>query len=264
MDAKVLFGEMSREQIRRCAPETTLVIPVAAVEQHGPDLPVTVDVLACQAVAHGAATIAGAEVSVTVAPIVAYGYSPHHLPYPGVLSLQVETLLAVLRDLGESAYTSGFRRVFYLNGHGGNDEIIRLAAREISNRHAMLAGAASYWTLALAALRELPETQGMPVPGHAGDFEAALVAALRPELIDATRPAPAKGEARAVTLPANVPAFAQPDHSMERIGGYTDRSSAPSAALGQTLLTTVQREVARALVAFHRAWPSPNTTDHAH
>lgn len=255
--ARVRFGEMSREQIRACAPEATLVIPVAAVEQHGPDLPVSVDVLACEAVAHGAAEQAAREIVVTVAPIVAYGYSPHHLPYPGVMSLQVETLLSILRDLGESAYASGFRRVFYLNGHGGNDEIIRLAAREISNRHAMLGGAASYWTLALGALRQLADTQGMPIPGHAGDFEAALAATLRPDLIATAHPAPPKGATSALALPSDVPVFAQPDNSMQRIGGYTDRSGAPSPALGQTLLTIVQREVARAVVAFHQAWPPP-------
>jgi creatinine amidohydrolase len=138
---------------------------------------------------------------------------------------------------------------------GGNDEIIRLAAREISNRHAMLGGAASYWTLALGALRQRADTHGMPIPGHAGDFEAALVAALRPDLISLDQPAPPKGAASALSLPSDVPVFAQPDHSMQRIGGYTDRSGVPSAALGQTMLTVVRQEVARALVAFHRAWP---------
>ena len=261
MAANVRFGEMSREQIRACAPEATLVIPVAAVEQHGPDLPVTVDVLACEAVAQGAAVLAAREIAVTVAPIVAYGYSPHHLPYPGVLSLQAETLLSVLRDLGESAYASGFRRVFYLNGHGGNDEIIRLAAREISNRHAMLGGAASYWTLALGALRQGLDTHGMPIPGHAGDFEASLVAALRPDLISRDQPAPPKGASSALSLPPDVALFAQADRSMQRIGGYTDRSGAPSAALGQTMLTIVQQEVARALVAFHRAWPPQGSVE---
>lgn len=261
MAGSLRFAEMNRERIGAFAPGATLVVPVAAVEQHGPDLPVAVDVLACEAVAHGAAEQAARDIAVTVAPIVAYGYSPHHLPYPGVLSLRAETLLGVLRDLGESAYASGFRRVFYLNGHGGNDEIIRLAAREISNRHAMLGGAASYWTLALAALRQLPETHGMPVPGHAGDFEAALVAALRPDLLDLERPAPAKPAGSALALPPDVSLFAQPDRSMRRIGGYTDRSGAPSPALGQTLLAVVQREVARALVAFHHAWPPQGSAE---
>src|SRR6185437_9569651 len=165
--ATVLLGEMTREQIREAAPEMTLIVPVAAVEQHGPDLPVTVDVIACETVAARAAAVAAQRIPIAVAPIVAYGYSPHHFPYAGVFSLKAETLLAVLRELGESGYASGFRRIFFLNGHGGNDEIIRMAAREVSNAHPCLAGAASYWTLAMPALHKLAAVKGWRIPGHA-------------------------------------------------------------------------------------------------
>jgi creatinine amidohydrolase len=253
MVAKTLLGEMTREQVREVAPETTLVIPVAAIEQHGPDLPVMVDVIACETVAQRAAVTAGQTVSVTVAPIVAYGYSPHHFPYAGVFSLKAETLLAVLRELGDSAFRSGFRRIFYINGHGGNDELVRMAAREVSNTHACLAGAASYWSLAMPALRALADVQGWRIPGHAGDFEASLIHAVRPDLVDTTRPAPAKGTAGVPIPDTNVAMFMQRDHSMERIGGYTDRSNLTSRDVGQLLLDVVQVEVAKAFVQFHQA-----------
>jgi creatinine amidohydrolase len=251
--AKTLLGEMTREQVRVAAPETTLVIPVAAVEQHGPDLPITVDVIACETVAHRAAVTAGQTVSLTVAPIVAYGYSPHHFPYTGVFSLRAETLLAVLRELGDSAFRSGFRRVFFLNGHGGNDELVRMAAREVSNTHACLAGAASYWSLAMPALRELAAVEGWRIPGHAGDFEASLIHAVRPDLVDLTRPAPSKGRPSVAIPDTNVAMFMQRDRSMERIEGYTDRSERTSGEIGQLLLDVVQAEVAKALVQFHRS-----------
>ncbi len=235
------------------AADTTLVIPVAAVEQHAPDLPITVDVLACEAVAHRAASRAVEHISVTVAPIVAYGYSPHHFPYPGVFSMKAETLLAVLRELGESAVASGFRRIFFLNGHGGNDEIIRMAAREVSNGHACLAGAASYWTLAMRAMHALDEAKGLRIPGHAGDFEKSLILALRPDLVDITTPAPAKGVPTTAIPDTNVPMFMQQDHSMQRIDGYTERTGRASADLGHRLLEVMQVEVAKALVRFHQS-----------
>jgi creatinine amidohydrolase len=247
MRAKLLLGEMTREQVGEMAPDTTLVVPVAAVEQHAPDLPITVDVLSCEGVAHRAAARAVEHISVTVAPIV------HHFPYPGVFSLKAETLLAVLRDIGDSAVASGFRRIFYLNGHGGNDEIIRMAAREVSNKHACLAGAASYWTLAMRALHALDEAKGLRIPGHAGDFETALILAMRPDLVDITRPAPAKGLPTAAIPDTNVPMFMQQDHSMQRIDGYTERTGRASAELGHRLLDVMQVEVANALVRFHQS-----------
>ena len=251
--ATVLLGEMTREQIREAAPEMTVVIPVAAVEQHGPDLPVTVDVLACEAVATRAAQLAAERIPIAVAPIVAYGYSPHHFPYAGVFSLKAETLLAVLRELGESAFASGFRRIFFLNGHGGNDEIIRMAAREVSNAQPCLTGAASYWSLAIPGLRQRESARGVRVPGHAGDFEASFIMALRPELVDAAHPAPEKGTEAGPLPDTNVGMFMQRDHSMQRIAGYTDRSARASAALGRELLAATAEEVAEALVRFHRS-----------
>ena len=250
MVAKTLLGEMTREQVRVEAPETTLVIPVAAIEQHGPDLPVMVDVIVCEMLAHRAAVTAGQTVSVTVAPIVAYGYSPHHFPYAGVFSLRAETLLAVLRELGDSAFRSGFRRIFFFNGHGGNDELVRLAAREVSNTHACLAGAASYWSLAMPALQQLSAVKGWRMPGHAGDFEASLIHAVRPDLVDIARPAPGKGRSTVPVPDTDVAMFMQRDHSMERIAGYTDRSERTSGDIGQMLLDVVQVEVAKALVQF--------------
>lgn len=249
----ILLGEMSRERVRELAPQATLVIPVAAIEQHGPDLPISVDQIICATVAEQAARQAAGEATLIVAPIVAYGYSPHHFPYPGVFSLQAETLLAVLRDLGGSAVASGFRRVFFLNGHGGNDDLVRMAAREIGNAHDCLAGAASYWTLALPALERLVAAQGIRVPGHAGDFEASIIQALRPELVDTVRPAPHKGAATGPLPDTNVAAFTQIHNSMQRIGGYTDRSARVSATLGRELLDVVVTAVSGSLVAFHRA-----------
>ncbi len=101
-------------------------------------------------------------------PVVAYGISAHHFPFPGVLSLSPEHFIGVLRDLGDSLARSGFRRIFILNAHGGNDEAVRLAARQIADDHRVLCGAASYWTLrgmrcvAKGMLLSWGGCQGMP------------------------------------------------------------------------------------------------------
>src|SRR5690625_1716481 len=95
--------ELTRETIKRVAPQATAVIPVAAIEQHGPHLPVGVDTYITEYVATQAAAQASTEAHpVLVAPIVAYGSSHHHRPFAGVLSLHSDTLIRVLKDVGLS------------------------------------------------------------------------------------------------------------------------------------------------------------------
>ncbi|MCL4541859.1 MAG: creatininase family protein [Chloroflexi bacterium] len=246
---------VSRERVRHLAPVASLVVPVAAIEQHGPDLPVGTDLLLCRAIAERGSELAVQEASIDIvlAPPVAYGYSPHHLPYPGVFTVRSETLLAVLRELGASAYGSGFRRIFFLNGHGGNEEIIRLAARDIASERRILAGAASYWTLAWTSLDKAGLSQRLRIPGHAGDFECSLLLALGVEWDRGEHQAASKGADSLVDPAAAGSAYAvQRYRGMEAIEGYTDRSVAASAQLGEQLLAAIVPGVAKALSQFAR------------
>src|SRR5437867_6450480 len=192
MTHRTLLAEMTREQIRQIAPTTTVVLPTAAVEQHGPHLPIATDTLACTTICQRAAEIASAEgAPVTVAPAVHFGASHHHRPYPGVLSLSLTTFIQVVEEVCESLALSGFKRIAIVNGHGGNDAAIRVAATDVSLAHRVSVAAASYWTIAARALIEDGRVREVgQLPGHAGGFETSLVLALRPELVDrASRPA---------------------------------------------------------------------------
>lgn len=246
--------QLSREMVRHVAPTACLVIPVAAIEQHGPDLPVGTDLLLCQGIVERSSQLAAehAGMEIIVAPAVAYGYSPHHLPYPGVFTVRSETLLEVLQDLGESAHQSGFHRIFFFNGHGGNEEIIRLAARRISHACDLVVGAASYWTLALAKLQEA-KFQALRIPGHAGDFELSLLLALGVAWESGGQHAAHK--APETTEDPSIPTATyavQRRGEMLAINGYTDRSEAGSAALGERLLAIMLPSIANALEQFAR------------
>jgi creatinine amidohydrolase len=247
------FERLTRSEIGSIAPEATALLTVAATEQHGPHLPVSVDGRVAEHVAQAAAGIAGTEIDVVTCPPLVYGASHHHLAFPGALSLGTETLLRVLHDLGDALVASGFRRIYLLNGHGGNDEVVRLAARELALRHDVLAGAASYWTVAWEALERDGRAFGLGrVPGHAGGFETSLMLAIDPA---AVREADLPPHREDLPAPQGDPAARPLVHrhgSWAAIDGYSDDARAADGAAGAALLEMIAKEVATALIRFHR------------
>ncbi|MEV0630889.1 creatininase family protein [Nonomuraea wenchangensis] len=240
------LAELSSPEIGRVAASAVLVLPVGAVEQHGAGLPTGTDALVSAEIAHrAAAPLTG--VPVLVAPVLPYGSSHHHLPLPGTLSLRSRTLLAVLGDLIESAAVAGFRRIVLFNGHGGNDDLIRQAARDAVLDLPIAVGAASYWSLGGDRLAELAREAGIThVPGHAGAFEAALTLAL-----GATLPAVSSS---APTEPPREPAygFAMEHGWIARMGGVTDPITPATREVGERLLDHLVTAFTAYLEAFAR------------
>jgi len=245
---RALLAEMTREQIRAIAPTTTVILPTSAIEQHGPHLPIMTDTLACTTVCQRAAELARAQTPVTVAPPVHYGGSGHHRPHPGVLTLAHTTFLQVVKEICESLALSGFRRIAIINGHGGNEETIRVAARDIALTHHVTIAAASYWTIAGRALVEEGQvTEYGWLPGHAGAFETSLVQALRPELVDSANLPPKRDvgpRAELYQRPMVLRAGIREGTTI----GYSDNPTNASAELGERFLSLITREVARFLV----------------
>jgi creatinine amidohydrolase len=249
------FARLTRTEVGRIAPGATAVLGVAAIEQHGLHLPVSVDARVAEHLMAAAAEVAGREIDVVSCPILAFGASHHHLVFPGALSLSTDTLLRVLADLGDALVSSGFRRVFVLNGHGGNDEVVRLAARELALRHDVIAGAASYWTVAWSALERDGRAFGLGrVPGHAGGFETSLMLALDPEAVREAELPPRRDDAAPASAdPAGRP-LVHRHGSWSAIDGYSDDARAADRETGVALLELIAKEVASTLVAFHRGF----------
>ncbi|HZE40635.1 MAG TPA: creatininase family protein, partial [Stackebrandtia sp.] len=167
----VRLAAVDRREVARLAPEAVMVLPIGAIEQHGPALPLGTDAAMAESVAEAGIAASTTPRPIILAPTVPYGNSAHHL-FACAGSVSSRTLALMLGDLIDSFARSGFRRVFILNGHGGNDECVHLAVKDAINRHDVVLGAASYWTLA----PEGPFPAGR-VPGHAGAFEASLLMA---------------------------------------------------------------------------------------
>jgi creatinine amidohydrolase len=244
------FEEYTREELQALAPEALVVLPVGAIEQHGPHLPVGVDTYAVTHIAHAAAALLNDQIPVLVAPTLPYGSSHHHLPFGGTLSISTETYLRTVGDLVESLIIGGFRRIFILNGHGGNNELIQLVARDMALRHPAHIAAASYWSIAWEALIASNAQQQGGLPGHAGIFETSLMLALHPTLIHEPRPQradPGNTDTRGYT-----PFRTELHGAWQRINGYTDSPALANAELGEQHLSVIVAEVAKAFVTFHQ------------
>ncbi|HET8521875.1 MAG TPA: creatininase family protein [Thermomicrobiales bacterium] len=247
-----LFDEMTREAIREQAPEALAVLPVGATEQHGPHLPVGTDRFAVEAIARAAAQAASDQIPVIVTPTLPFGSSSHHLPFSGTMSLTTETYLRVVMDLAESLITDGFQRIFILNGHGGNHEIIQLVARDLALKYPAHLAAASYWTIAWEGFLTVKgETPGR-MPGHAGIFETSLVMALRPELISEPRPHRDLSD-EPVTSTFAARYRAEHHGSWQEMAGYTDSPDQGTADLGRAYLDAAADAVSQAFIEFYTA-----------
>jgi len=185
MPQKYRYGEMTWPEVRDAAGRSCVaIVPIATLEDHGPHLPVDTDLVLCTSVCDGAASRA-ADRAVLV-PAINHGYSPHHMDFPGALTIGPHTLIDYGLDVCTSLAHHGFARILIVNGHGSNTPFADIIARECVVRTGALAAAVNYWSApgvreAAEALRESEAVGGM---NHACEFETSLYLALRPELVD--------------------------------------------------------------------------------
>lgn len=163
------------------------VLPVAAIEQHGPHLPVATDRVINEGCLEAALALLPPDLPVLVLPVQAVGKSNEHIHSPGTLTLGHETLIRLLVDLGESVARAGVRKLVLLNSHGGNVAVLDIVARELRLRCGMLCVAASWARFGQpeGLYDAFESTYGI----HGGDMETSAMLALRPELVRMDRAA---------------------------------------------------------------------------
>jgi creatinine amidohydrolase len=161
----------------------TVIVPVGAFEQHGHHLPLKVDAFLVSQVAQRAARAANERgVTVVVTPPVWTGYSPHHMDFPGTVTLDATVFMSVLISISSSLAHHGFEKILLLNGHGGNAHLLRTTVQRLRFEHDIDVVAASYWDFALTQIQEwrLSEVGGI---NHACEMETALMLALAPDTV---------------------------------------------------------------------------------
>lgn len=177
----MIYGHLTSPEIGRLAPDTVALVPLAAVEQHGAHLPVATDTELVSEIARRAE--AALPDTVALLPALWLGCSDHHLAFPGTVSAGSDHYTHVLGDLLDSLTASGFRRIFLLNGHGGNKIPYSEALyRKSLKREGVHVAAQNYWHLAES---EMAAADFMETPRltHACEYETSMMLALREDWV---------------------------------------------------------------------------------
>jgi creatinine amidohydrolase len=169
------------------ADDTVAVLPLAAIEQHGPHLPVSVDTTIMNAMLIEAMALVPASLDVLVLPTLAICKSNEHLHSPGTLTLSWESATQSWIEIGESVLRAGLRKLVIVTSHGGNIDPMKVVARELRVRHGLLAVTTAWRAFGLpqGLYGELDANHGI----HAGDIETSLMLHFRPDLVDMSKAA---------------------------------------------------------------------------
>jgi creatinine amidohydrolase len=164
------------------AEKTVAVLPLAAIEQHGPHLPVSVDTTIMNAMLGLAMPLVPSSLDVLVLPTMAVCKSNEHLHSPGTLTLTWETATAAWIEIGESVRRAGLRKLVIVTSHGGNIDPMKVVARELRVSHGMMAVTTAWRAFGLppGLFADLDAHHGI----HGGDIETSLMLHVRPDLVD--------------------------------------------------------------------------------
>ncbi|MDQ0456840.1 creatinine amidohydrolase [Rhizobium paknamense] len=162
--------------------KTVAVLPIAAVEQHGPHLPVGVDAFINRAIIERMVSRLQPSHDVLVLPAVTIGKSDEHLAFPGTLAVDGETLRRVWLDVAGSLHRAGVRRLVFFNSHGGQMALMEIACRDVRIRFDMLAVSCSWFRL--TAVDDLFSGEEIAHGIHGGDIETSMMLAIAPHLVE--------------------------------------------------------------------------------
>lgn len=180
---KHLYRTLTWTEARdRAEQGAVIVIPVAAIEQHGYHLPIDTDNVLVEHVTEEAAR--RSDGLVLTAPMIHYGFNEHNMGFPGTINIRENVFIDFCYDVAHSFVRQGFDRIVFVNGHGSNQMLCNLAARRIVNTTRALAGAVAHWALAREAVDQLRESKFPGGMAHACEFETAMYMYLKPELVE--------------------------------------------------------------------------------
>ncbi|MBO6791008.1 MAG: creatininase family protein [Dinoroseobacter sp.] len=164
---------------------TVAILPTAAIEQHGPHLPVGVDTMIMEGMLGQLRDTCPEDLDIRILPVQAVGKSNEHIHAPGTLTLDAPTALAAWQQIGLSVARAGCRKIVIVNSHGGNLDLISILSRELRVRAGMMAVKCQWGSFGKpdGLYSDQENTFGI----HGGDLETSLMLHFRSELVDMTK-----------------------------------------------------------------------------
>ncbi len=178
--SKRFFAYLTWTDIETMLDKENVVIvqPIGAIEQHGPHLPIIVDSAISMGVLGKALEKLDCEIPAYALPCLYYGKSNEHWHFPGTITLTAQTLLSVLQEVAESVYRSGFRKLVLMNSHGGQPQVMEIAARDIHQKYPDLMIFPLFTWQVPHIAKELLTEKELADGIHAGDAETSLMLSL--------------------------------------------------------------------------------------
>jgi creatinine amidohydrolase len=181
MHPKRWWRDMATTDFTDCA-DWIAVLPVAAIEQHGPHLPIGVDAFLAEAMVARSIEMLSGDLPVTFLPVQEIGKSNEHIRFPGTLTIGWETVIRSWIDIGTSVARTGVRKLVLITSHGGNNAPMEIVARELRERLDMLVITTSWGRL--GDWQQIYGFEGVITDIHAGLSETSPMLAVRPDLVD--------------------------------------------------------------------------------
>lgn len=179
------------------------ILPTAAIEQHGPHLPVGTDMMIAEGMLQRLRAACPDDFDVAILPVMAVGKSNEHLWARGTLTLSAATALAAWTEIGLSVARAGYRKLVIVNSHGGNLDLVSILSRELRVRAAMLAVKCQWG--AFGHPEGMFAEDELQFGIHGGDVETSLMLEFHPELVDMGKAGHFDSAARTMPIPPTGP-----------------------------------------------------------
>jgi creatinine amidohydrolase len=180
---KIWWGDFTTKEFENLdADKVIAIIPVAAIEQHGPHLPVSTDTSIMKGMLKTVVPLIPEEMDVRILPIQSIGKSNEHIRAPGTLTIGATNLINHWVDISHSIARTNIRKVIFVNSHGGNEEIMGIVAREMREKHAMMVAKTSWSRFGMPQGVFSDENARYGI--HGDDYETSMMLHFAPHLVN--------------------------------------------------------------------------------
>ena len=229
------FPYLTWKEIEQMPNKENVVIiqPVGAIEQHGPHLPIAVDSAISLGVLGKALSKLDDRIAAYALPCLYYGKSNEHAGFPGTITLSATTLLEVIKEMALSIYRSGFRKLVLMNSHGGQPQIMEIAARDLHQEHLDFAVFPLFTWRVPHIVGDLLTPKELEYGIHAGDAETSIMLSLLPEQV--------KMEQAIEEYPQNLPEDSLLDMEGKLPFAWLTKELSKSGVIGNATVATKEK-----------------------